>query len=231
MSDGLKISGLTIGYKKPILSNVTLDLGNKGVWPMLGRNGSGKTTLLLTIAQLLPAMEGRVSWQDESVRKMGFRARAKLISVVLTQQAVPGGLDVQTLIAMGRFPYLSLMGKAAKKDLDAVASAIKTVGLEGFEDRRLFELSDGERQKVLIARALCQATPIMILDEPTVFLDYVARKEIVDLLFELGKDRLILFSTHDIAPIIEKSCPFIFIEEGTAKLESETSVLGEAGGR
>jgi iron complex transport system ATP-binding protein len=225
MSTGLNISKLAAGHKKAILSNVDIQLGTTGTWPILGRNGTGKTTLLLTLANLLRRLDGEVLWNGEDIQKLSSRERAKLLSVVLTQQTVPGGLNVHTLVAMGRYPHLSPMQKASEEDEHAVAKAISTVGLQGFENRRMHELSDGERQKVLIARALCQDTAVMVLDEPTVYLDYVARKEIVDLLFELGKERLILFSTHNVEEIAKRACPVVLIAEGNASKHENASFL------
>lgn len=225
MSKGLEISNLTVGHKAPVLSNISVGIGQMGTWPILGRNGTGKTTLLLTVANLLRRLGGEVSWNGVEIQKLSARERAKLISVVLTQQTVPGGLNVKTLVAMGRFPHLAPMQKASEADERAIADAIETVGLTGFEDRRMHELSDGERQKVLIARALCQETSVMVLDEPTVYLDYVARKEIVDLLFELGKTRLVLFSTHNVEEIAKRGCAVVVISEGQVLKRENASFL------
>lgn len=225
MNAGLHTNNLVVGHKTPLLSDVSLELGSTGIWPVIGRNGSGKTTLLLTLAHLLQAKGGSVNWNDKEISAMTHIERARLMSVVLTERMLPGGLDVKTLVAMGRFPYLGNFSKPGDADLKIIDEALHALRIDHLSHRKLYELSDGEKQKTLIARALCQDTPIMILDEPAVFLDYIARKEIIEILSSISKDRLVIYSTHELESVRNQNWSFIHVKDGSAIISTDLPQL------
>jgi len=168
---------------------------------IIGRNGIGKSTLLRTICGLQPALGGFVNIQGSEVRHIQKSAMAKLISYVSTDQVRVANLRVMELVSMGRFPYTNWFGKLSNEDRCVIGEAIEHTGIKNLLFKLVHQLSDGERQKVMIARALVQDTPVIILDEPTAFLDLQARHEILRLLNNLSRNnkKLILFSTHDLS--------------------------------
>lgn len=178
--------------------NVELQAGEFAC--LLGPNGAGKSTLIKTLSGFLKPLAGEVMLLNDALPRMTEKKRAKTVSVVLTERMVISNMTVFELVALGRTPYTNFFGRINSKDHEKVQQAINDVGLAAFEQRQLMYLSDGERQKALIAKALVQDTPLIILDEPTAFLDLPSRIEIMQLLRKLTKDkkRGILLSTHDL---------------------------------
>lgn len=167
---------------------------------LIGPNGCGKSTLLRTLAGLQEPLEGSVLLDDVLLSSMKPTDRAKRISLVLTESVQLGYVTVEQLVAMGRHPYTSLSGKLNKSDERHIREALKAVHLEAYAQRLVSELSDGERQRVMIAKALAQDTPVILLDEPTSYLDLPNRVEILLLLKKLAREmqKCILISTHEI---------------------------------
>lgn len=172
---------------------------------LLGRNGTGKSTLLYTIAGLLPALQGTVVVEDKAIDKLSSQERARLMSVVLTQRPENFNVTVSELVALGRSPYTGFWGSLRAEDQRAVAEALDVVGITALARRRFNRLSDGERQKVMISRALAQQTPVILLDEPTAFLDHPAKVETFQLLSRMAHSlqKTILLSTHDVEIALE----------------------------
>jgi iron complex transport system ATP-binding protein len=197
----VNISSLSIGYEnKPLIENINLSSESNKLITIFGRNGQGKSTLLKTISGLLPSLNGQFKYGDIDVFKISELERAKILSIVSTSQTNIGGIIVKDYIAFGRFPYTNWLGLNKKKDLDEIDRAIELCKLEELSDRRYNELSDGEKQKVNIARAIAQNTPLIILDEPTVHLDLINKIEVFKLLKELVEkhSKTIIISTHQI---------------------------------
>jgi len=167
---------------------------------LIGPNGCGKSTLLRTLAGLQEPLAGSVQLEEIDLNALKLAERAKQISLVLTDSVQLGYVTVVQLVAMGRHPYTTLSGKLSKNDEKHIQDALKAVHLETFGNRLVSELSDGERQRVMIAKALAQDTPIILLDEPTSFLDLPNRVEILLLLKKLAREmqKCILISTHEI---------------------------------
>ncbi|MBL4593031.1 MAG: ABC transporter ATP-binding protein [Flavobacteriales bacterium] len=201
MSKQINISSLAVGYdKKIILENINLVTETNKMIAVFGRNGQGKSTLLKTIAGLLPSIKGTFSYEGNDILNLSEKERSKLLSIVSTTQTDIGGITVKDFIAFGRFPYTNWLGINKEKDYQEIDKAIKLCKLEVLANRNYNELSDGEKQKVNIARAIAQNTPIIILDEPTVHLDLINKVEVFKLLKELvaNHSKTVIISTHQI---------------------------------
>ena len=199
MSSTINISSLSIGHdNNSILDNINLITKSNKMIGVFGRNGQGKSTLLKTISGLLPPISGYFYCNDIDVLNMSEKERAKLLSIVSTTQNNIGGITVKDFIAFGRFPYTNWLGMNKEKDYHEIEKAIVLCKLENLSNRNYNELSDGEKQKVNIARAIAQNTPVIILDEPTVHLDLINKVEVFKLLKELTENhsKTIIISTH-----------------------------------
>lgn len=197
----LTAQNLTIGYRKrAVAADLSLELRAGELVCLLGPNGAGKSTLLRTLAGMQPPLSGQVLLQGDDIARLNEREIARRLSVVLTERTDAGLITAWELAALGRYPHTDWMSRLTDGDRRKVDWALRSVGAAELADRYVHELSDGERQKVLIARALAQEPQVMILDEPTAFLDLPRRVEIVHLLRSLAREtrRVILLSTHDL---------------------------------
>ncbi len=201
----LLLKDLSIGYqagKHRVIVQENLNLiSEKGeLVVLIGRNGCGKSTLLRSMSWLQPVFSGTIKIEGKDLAKISPRKRAQLISVVLTDQRAEASFNVKELISIGRDPYTGWLGSLTNNDDEIINNAIEMTNLQGFEDRSIHELSDGERQRVFIARALAQDTPIILLDEPTSHLDLPNRINILLLLQKLARDtnKTIFISTHEL---------------------------------
>ncbi|UZJ40183.1 ABC transporter ATP-binding protein [Prosthecochloris sp. SCSIO W1101] len=185
---------------KVVADNLSLDLAKGELVCLLGPNGSGKSTLMRTIAGVQKPLGGHVTLDGRSLERLSTKETARLLSLVLTDRVMTGNLSVYALVALGRYPYTGWMGKLSKDDETVVREAIAITGTRRFACRHISDLSDGERQKVMIARALAQDTPVILLDEPTAHLDLPNRIEVVRLLKQLARERgkSIVMSTHEL---------------------------------
>jgi len=202
----LSIENLTIGYKisshaqKRLAEGISTSLSEGEFVCLLGPNGAGKSTLIRTLVGMQTPLSGVVWLGKKNLHKCSARELAKLLSVVLTDRVDVGNLTVYELVALGRHPFTDWTGRFADSDKSAIRWAIEATGIENFVPRAVSELSDGERQRVMITRALAQEPSIMVLDEPTAFLDLPRRVEIMGLLRNLAhKTRCsVLVATHDL---------------------------------
>lgn len=211
---------LSVGYSsKEVLHGLDLELFNGQLTALLGRNGSGKSTLIRSISGVQKPLSGTAELKGKLISQFPQRALAKELSLVLTNNQAPGNLTVYALVALGRFPYTSWMGALSSKDKKVIEWALEATGTLTYANRHIGELSDGEKQKVMIARALAQETDVIILDEPTAHLDTPNRLEIFHLLRELvvDSDRAILISTHDIDTALHYADRLWLVEEKTVK--------------
>lgn len=167
---------------------------------LIGANGAGKSTLLRTIAGFQLPLEGTVLLGGYDVRALSPRQRAERMAVVLTDRPDVMCTTVWEMVATGRAPFTGFWGRLSGKDRNIVTRSLRLVGIEWMADRTVTSLSDGERQKVMIAKALAQQTPIILLDEPTAFLDYPSRVEVMQLLLNIAHEehKTVLLSTHDL---------------------------------
>jgi iron complex transport system ATP-binding protein len=198
----LEMSALTIGYRgaRPIATDLTASLAQGELVCLLGPNGAGKSTLMRTLAGMQPALHGDVLVAGEPLALLTPRELARRISVVLTDRVQTWILSAYDLVALGRHPYTDWAGRLTETDHERVRWALATVGAEDLSARPVSELSDGERQKVMVARALAQEPRIMLLDEITAFLDLPRRVDIMTTLRTLAHEsgRALLLSTHDL---------------------------------
>lgn len=204
----LEAQNLRIGYGQsgecPVLDGIDLKLGRGEFVGLFGANGSGKSTLLRTLAGLQPALSGEIQLNGLPADTFSPRRRAHWVSVVLTGQNVIPRTKVEQLVALGRQPYTNWAGMLTPSDRKAVDEALSSTHMESFRDRSLDQMSDGERQRAMIARAVAQATPLMLLDEPTAFLDLPGKAEILGLLRDISHRRnlAILLSSHDLSLLL-----------------------------
>lgn len=213
---------LTVGYKnKQVLSELNLSLNAGELTCLLGPNGSGKSTLIRSMTGIQKPLAGEVYIQGKPIAEINAKEMAKTLSLVLTDRVAPGNLTVYALVSLGRFPYTSWMGSLNQSDKELIQWALEVTGTLQFADRHIGELSDGEKQKVMIARALVQDTEIIVLDEPTAHLDSPNRIEIFHLLQDLTKKtgKTILISTHEIDMALE-SCDNMWLVMPDKKVES-----------
>ncbi len=196
---------LDIGYSQSRRATTVLDDINVTLHPgeltcLIGPNGAGKSTLMRTLAGMQAPLAGQARLGDEEMQRIPAQRLAKQLAIVLTERVDVGNLSSYALAALGRHPYTDWRGQLSAHDEAIVRDALTTVGAAPLAHRPVNELSDGERQKVMIARALAQEPQILLLDEPTAFLDLPRRVEIMQLLHKLARERgcAILLSTHDL---------------------------------
>ena len=211
------VAGYRRGHKRlPVLSGVNISLPPSRVAVMVGRNGSGKSTLLRTIAGVQPPLGGTVNICGHDIRRMNVRETARHIAMVFsgnTEATGAGALTVAEVVALGRHPHTGITGRLHANDRQIIAEALDAVSMADKSDVPLADLSDGLRQKAMIARALAQQTPLIIMDEPTAFLDVPSRLSLMALATSLAHQggRTILLSTHDIAPAMAAGADSIII--------------------
>jgi iron complex transport system ATP-binding protein len=213
----LRTEALTVGHgRNAVVRGVRLAVEPGQLVALIGMNGSGKSTLLRTLAGLLPPLEGKVLLGEQPLHGMSAMQRARHTAVVLTGRPELGLLDVRTLVTLGRQPWTGHMGRLTAADEAKVDEALKLTGTSYFPGRSLDSLSDGERQKVMIARAVAQDTPLLLLDEPTAFLDLVNRVQVMRLLRHIAHDlgKGVLLSTHDLRTALDLADLIVIVHAG-----------------
>ena len=201
----LKTEQLSIGYsskraKTVVASNINIELYKGELTGLIGRNGIGKSTLLKTLTHVENPLKGHISINNKAISKYTPLDLAKVLSIVLTEPIISKNLSVIELVSLGRQPYTNWVGNLSEDDKIAIDNALNLTHIQDLKFRKCFELSDGQLQKVMIARALAQDTDIIILDEPTTHLDMYHKAYILKLLQKLAKEtnKTILFSSHEI---------------------------------
>lgn len=212
---------LSIGYvsknsKTIIAENIHLDLETSKLIALIGGNGIGKSTLLRTLTGIQKPLSGEITFNQKILQLYSAHELAQNLSVVLTEKLPPSNLTVYELIALGRQPYTNWVGKLTPVDIEKIAHAIELTEIQEIVHKRHFEISDGQLQRVLVARALAQDTPLIVLDEPTTHLDLHHKVSLFKLLKKLALEthKCILFSTHDIDLAIQLSDEMIVMNHG-----------------
>jgi len=212
MQKAISIQNLDIGYvsskgTKKIVGDLNVELSAGEMTCLLGSNGIGKSTLMKTICGFLKSLSGTVLIAGNKAEQLNERELSKLVAVVLTEKIMVPNASVFELVSYGRSPFTGFLGKLSEEDKQTVHKSIEMCGIAHKKYSLLSSLSDGERQKATIAKALAQNTPIIILDEPTAFLDLPARVEIMQLLRKLTSetDKSVLMSTHDLDLALQMS--------------------------
>ena len=201
----LEASDLCIGYRKgkketPVSSGLNLFIRSGELLCLMGPNGAGKSTLLRTLAGVQPPLSGEVRTDSKNIHALSPAERARHISLVLTETISAGNMSVLELVALGRYPHTGWEGGLSEADKDIIRQALEDLGIKELAQRKLYELSDGQQQKALIARALAQDGKLIILDEPTAHLDLINRLQIMRLLrmLALRRQKAIVVATHEL---------------------------------
>ncbi|MEO5777824.1 MAG: ABC transporter ATP-binding protein [Flavobacterium sp.] len=228
----LSTSDLSIGYqskkgKNTIAENLNLNLAAGQLISIVGANGIGKSTLLRTLTGIQKPLSGTVTLNDKDIHHYEPLALAQNLSLVLTEKLPPSNLTVFELIALGRQPYTNWLGKLSAEDLEKINQAIGLTHIEHLIDKKHHEISDGQLQIVLIARALAQDTALIILDEPTTHLDLFHKVSVFKLLKKLSQEtnKCILFSTHDIDLAIQLSDEMIVMTENSVEQDQPCNLI------
>lgn len=218
----LSTKSLSIGYKYKsseisIASNINLNLKKGELIGLVGANGTGKSTLLRTLSKIQAPLSGSISLNGKDLQNHNNLVLAMQMSLVLTEPLATKNLTVYELVSLGRHPYTNWVGSLNDTDLKIINKALRLVDLKSIQNKKCFELSDGLLQKVMIARALCQDTDIIILDEPTTHLDMYHKAYILKLLQNLTREtgKTILFSSHEIDLAIQLCDSMLVISNGT----------------
>ena len=246
-NETIQLRDLCIGYTtkhgvRTVAEGINGAIRSGELTCLLGPNGVGKSTLLRTLSAFQPAISGEVliSRSEErgvwsEISSFTDKELSRLIGVVLTEKPDVRNMSVRELVALGRSPYTGFWGTCSKDDLRIVDEAIEMVGITDLVRRPVHTLSDGERQKVMIAKALAQQTPVIFLDEPTAFLDYPSKVEVLQLLRRISREaeKTIFLSTHDVELALQLADTIWLmrkIEEGGRRNEEgDMTKLGEGG--
>lgn len=207
----LATENLAIGYagksNAAVAQGISIDLKEGTLTALIGANGIGKSTLLRTLTGIQPPLSGSVLLNGKSLSSYPAKELAQHLSIVLTESLPPSNLTVFELVALGRQPYTNWLGSLSDEDLAQVKKALQLTQIENLSDKKHHEISDGQLQKALIARALAQDTPLIILDEPTTHLDLLHKVNLLRLLKKLASEagKCILYSTHDLDLALQMS--------------------------
>jgi len=225
----LELQSLNVGYgSRVLLDDVTAELCEGEFVGVLGANGAGKSTLLKVLSGNLAPQKGHVRISGEDVCAISRNRLARLVSVVNTERIEAEALTVREVVGMGRYPYTGFFGRLGSSDRRIVDEALEATGIRGFAGVNVASLSDGERQKAMIARALAQTTPVILLDEPTAFLDVASRVEVLSLLRDLAHEhgKGVLLSLHDVASALELSDRLWLIPgDGTLRVDTPENLV------
>lgn len=208
MNEVIKTQNLSIGYNgKPLMTDINVSLNAGDIVALAGPNGAGKTTLFKTLTASIKPVSGEVFLSGKPLTDYSAIERASLFSLVLTDKPDDMFLKVLDIVAAGRYPYMGLLARLKDKDREIVMQSLDTVGITELAERNFISLSDGEKQKVMIAKALAQDTPIIFMDEPAAFLDYPSKIELIHLMKRLSREqgKTILFSSHDLELLLRYS--------------------------
>jgi len=197
----LKIRDLSVSYgRRAVLQNVSLEVGSGQVLALIGPNGAGKSTLIRAVSGVIPVRSGQVRTNGDDFHSLNPMRRAKYLAVVPQAVSLPPAFTVWETVLMGRTPHLGFIGQTSSADEGIARHALERVNALDLAERRVGELSGGEAQRVLLARALCQSTPILLLDEPTTHLDLQYQVSLLELIHDLAHhDKLaVLIALHDL---------------------------------
>lgn len=217
MMEAIEVKDLDVAYEqKYIIKNMNLEIPMGKITMIIGSNGCGKSTLLKTIARILAPRKGEIRLNGLSIKEQAPKEIAKKMAVLPQSPTVPSGLLVKELVAYGRFPYQSALGGLKQEDMDMVNWAMEVTGIADFADRAVDSLSGGQRQRAWIAMALAQETDILVLDEPTTYLDMAHQLEILLLLQKLNREqnRTIVMVLHELNNATKFADYIVGVKEG-----------------
>ena len=232
----IKLSGLDAGFRAvpedmAVLQQLEISVGEGELVVIAGRNGSGKTTLIRTMVGLIPHLAGDILINQKSISRYTKPQLSMMVGYVSTERLGAANLDVYELVSLGRIPHTSWLGRLSGKDREIIDQSIQLTGLNEIRHKKLSQISDGERQRAMIARSLAQDTEIIILDEPTAFLDVIHRFEVLHLLHQLSRpphNKTVILSSHDIQIAFRYADRFWIIKDkGIIEGSPEDLVLQE----
>ena len=226
-NETIRLESLSIGYRgkndvRVVASGISAAIRQGELTCLLGANGVGKSTLLRTLSAFQPKLQGDIYIEGREISSFTDKELSRVIGVVLTEKPDIRNMSVRELVALGRSPYTGFWGTLHDDDWRVVDEAIADVRIEGLRDRMIHTLSDGERQKVMIAKALAQQTPVIYLDEPTAFLDFPSKVEMMQLLRRLAREqqKTIFLSTHDFELALQVADTLWLMEKGSISIGS-----------
>lgn len=197
----LELKDIVLGYKggEPLCGDLNVETSSGSSVAIVGRNGVGKSTLLRSVAGIVAPRAGKIVVDGHNILSINHTQRARLVSFVSTEIISTAYTSVEQIVALGRSPYSGWAGRLSDEDRRVVEWAMQRVDVTQFAERTVDTLSDGQRQRVMVARALAQDTPVVVLDEPTAFLDWENREMVITLLSDLAAqtNKIIIFSTHE----------------------------------
>ncbi len=208
---------LKVGYqKKIVVNNVNIDLNKGEILCLLGPNGCGKSTILKSITDHIKLLKGSITVMGKDINGFNNRQRAKHMSVVLTEKVSPEMMTAHDVVAMGRYPHTKYFGKLSNNDIKVINESIEIVNGGSLKDKEFKYLSDGQKQRIMIARAICQEADIMVLDEPTSFLDIRYKIELLNILriLSLQREQTIIMSLHEIDLVSKIADKVLLIKDG-----------------
>lgn len=226
----IKLKDISAGYGNHIILNqMNCSFAEGEITSVIGMNGCGKSTLLKVIAGLIEPISGEIVVQDKNTRNLSDKERAKLIAFLPQSRNTPV-ISAERMVLHGRFPYLSYPRRYSREDKEIALTAMERVGILGLKDKNMSELSGGERQKVYIAMALTQDTKIILLDEPTTFLDITYQLELLKLLTKLRNEgKTIVTVIHDLSLALRYSDKIIVMKEGSVKYSNTPKEVYDSG--
>jgi iron complex transport system ATP-binding protein len=229
----IEVKNLSIGYKEKktmtaVLENINLDIHQAELICLMGPNGCGKSTLLRTITGMQKPLKGEIVIEGKNISLFDRQRFAKKVGVVLTENISVGDISVYSLVSMGRYPYNDWLGTLREEDFKVIDHALDVTELTSYKDKNFLELSDGMKQKAMIARALAQDTPIILLDEPTAFLDIPSKLEIMQMLKELAHkfNKSIILSSHDLDLALQSADTiWLITKDGKIKVDAPEDLV------
>lgn len=218
----IQLQNIDIGFHEKLFEIENLSLEKGSVYVLIGANGKGKTTFLKTLIGEVKPLKGDVIINKKRLKEMSRLDKSKYLSFVGSKQQDVDFLKVNEYVSLGRVPYTNLIGSKTLNDIEKVKVALETLEITHLQDKFTNELSDGEKQLAAIAKAIAQETDIIILDEPTAFLDYANRVLVLNLLKEIAVslNKVVLFSSHDIDTVLEQEVKLLIIDKANKKLKS-----------
>ena len=216
MSKGIDLQALTVGYKNPVISEATFTVQPGEIVALIGPNGAGKSTVLKTITRQLKKLDGKVYIQELDEEGMTEEEVAKKLSMVMTERVSPELMSCYEVVATGRYPYTGRLGTLTENDRRQIEEAVRLVGAEEIIDKDFMKISDGQKQRVMLARAICQEPEIMVLDEPTSFLDIQFKLDILSVIKRLANEKKIavLLSIHELEFVPAIADLVVAVDEG-----------------
>lgn len=229
----LEAKNISIGYSRPnivIAKSINIKIKSSGLTAVIGVNGSGKSTMIKSLSGLLPLKKGELHLNGEPFNSLNSKTTAKKLSLVLTKQPIPQNISVMDFVALGRHPYTNWLGINKRQDKSHIINSLKQVNLYQLKEKPCIALSDGQLQKVLIARAIAQDTDIIILDEPTSHLDMYHKAMVLKLLKKISDEgrKSVIFATHEINLALQLCDSLILIKDQRV-IQDKPKALIESG--